>query len=109
MNTLFPATVCGSLPKPAWLSETNKLWPRWLQEGDALVAAKNDATTLWVKEQEDAGLSIIGDGEQSRQHFVHGFLEFVQGIDFEHKVGGINRTFAERGEVLRDETLEVTT
>ncbi len=86
MNTLFPAAVCGSLPKPAWLSETNKLWPQWLQEGDALVAAKGDATTLWVKEQEDAGLSIIGDGEQSRQHFVHGFLEFVEGIDFEHKV-----------------------
>lgn len=87
MNTvLFPPTVCGSLPKPAWLSETNKLWPQWLQAGDDLVAAKNDATTLWVKEQEDAGLAIIGDGEQSRQHFVHGFLEFVDGIDFEHKV-----------------------
>jgi 5-methyltetrahydropteroyltriglutamate--homocysteine methyltransferase len=83
---LFPATVCGSLPKPAWLSETNKLWPQWLQQGDALVAAKNDATTLWIKEQEDAGLAIIGDGEQARQHFVHGFLEFVEGIDFEHKV-----------------------
>jgi 5-methyltetrahydropteroyltriglutamate--homocysteine methyltransferase len=83
---LFPATVCGSLPKPAWLSETNKLWPQWMQLGDALVVAKNDATTLWIKEQEDAGLAIIGDGEQSRQHFVHGFLEFVEGIDFEHKV-----------------------
>jgi 5-methyltetrahydropteroyltriglutamate--homocysteine methyltransferase len=86
MNTLFPATVCGSLPKPAWLSETNKLWPAWLQAGGDLVAAKRDATLLWMKEQEDAGLSIIGDGEQSRQHFVHGFLEFVEGIDFEHKV-----------------------
>jgi 5-methyltetrahydropteroyltriglutamate--homocysteine methyltransferase len=29
---------------------------------------------------------VIGDGEQSRQHFVHGFLEQVEGIDFEHKV-----------------------
>jgi 5-methyltetrahydropteroyltriglutamate--homocysteine methyltransferase len=36
--------------------------------------------------QEDAGLDIVGDGEQSRQHFVHGFLEQVEGIDFEHKV-----------------------
>jgi 5-methyltetrahydropteroyltriglutamate--homocysteine methyltransferase len=83
---LFPAAVCGSLPKPAWLSETNKLWPAWLQQGDDLVAAKRDAMLLWMKEQEDAGLSIIGDGEQSRQHFVHVFLEFVEGIDFEHKV-----------------------
>jgi 5-methyltetrahydropteroyltriglutamate--homocysteine methyltransferase len=31
-------------------------------------------------------LDIVGDGEQSRQHFVHGFLEQVEGIDFEHKV-----------------------
>ena len=54
--------------------------------GDALAAAKRDATLLWLKEQEDAGLDIVGDGEQSRQHFVHGFLEFVDGIDFEHKV-----------------------
>jgi 5-methyltetrahydropteroyltriglutamate--homocysteine methyltransferase len=57
-----------------------------MQQGDDLVAAKRDATLLWMKEQEDAGLTVIGDGEQSRQHFVHGFLEFVEGIDFEHKV-----------------------
>jgi 5-methyltetrahydropteroyltriglutamate--homocysteine methyltransferase len=29
---------------------------------------------------------VVGDGEQSRQHFVHGFLERVEGIDFAHKV-----------------------
>ena len=29
---------------------------------------------------------MIGDGEQSRQHFVHGFLEQVEGIDFANKV-----------------------
>jgi 5-methyltetrahydropteroyltriglutamate--homocysteine methyltransferase len=83
---LFPATIAGSLPKPAWLSETNKLWPKWMAEGDELAQAKADATLLWIKEQEDAGLDVIGDGEQSRQHFVHGFLEQVDGIDHEHKV-----------------------
>jgi 5-methyltetrahydropteroyltriglutamate--homocysteine methyltransferase len=51
-----------------------------------MARAKLDATLLWIKAQEDAGLSVIGDGEQSRQHFVHGFLERVEGIDFEHKV-----------------------
>jgi 5-methyltetrahydropteroyltriglutamate--homocysteine methyltransferase len=85
-NTLFPAVIAGSLPKPAWLSETNKLWPKWMAEGDELAQAKLDATLLWIKAQEDAGLGVIGDGEQSRQHFVHGFLEQVNGIDFEHKV-----------------------
>ena len=83
---LFPTAIAGSLPKPAWLSETNKLWPQWKADGDELSQAKLDATLLWIKAQEDAGLDVIGDGEQSRQHFVHGFLEQVEGIDFAHKV-----------------------
>ena len=83
---LFNTAIAGSLPKPAWLSETNKLWPQWKAEGQELKQAKADATLLWIKAQEDAGLDVIGDGEQSRQHFVHGFLEQVEGIDFDHKV-----------------------
>ena len=83
---LFSATIAGSLPKPGWLAETQKLWPQWKSEGAELAQAKMDATLLWIKAQEDAGLDVIGDGEQSRQHFVHGFLEQVEGIDFEHKV-----------------------
>jgi 5-methyltetrahydropteroyltriglutamate--homocysteine methyltransferase len=83
---MFETTIAGSLPKPAWLAETNKLWPAWRAQGIELARAKRDATLLWLKEQEAAGLDIVTDGEQSRQHFVHGFLEFVEGIDFEHKV-----------------------
>ena len=83
---LFQTAIAGSLPKPAWLSETEKLWPQWKLAGAELQQAKADATLLWIKTQEDAGLDIVGDGEQSRQHFVHGFLEQVEGIDFEHKV-----------------------
>ncbi len=64
----------------------NKLWPQWKLSGDELAAAKADATLLALKEQEDAGIDIVTDGEMSRQHFVHGFLEFVDGIDFAHKV-----------------------
>jgi 5-methyltetrahydropteroyltriglutamate--homocysteine methyltransferase len=83
---MFRTAIAGSLPKPGWLAETHKLWPRWAHEGAALREAKLDATLMWIKAQEDAGLTTIGDGEQSRQHFVHGFLERVEGIDFEHKV-----------------------
>lgn len=83
---MFPSTVAGSLPKPSWLAEPNKLWPQWRLQGDELAAAKLDATLLAVKWQEDAGIDIVCDGEQSRQHFVHGFLEFIDGIDFAHKV-----------------------
>jgi 5-methyltetrahydropteroyltriglutamate--homocysteine methyltransferase len=83
---MFETTIAGSLPKPAWLAEPNTLWAPWRLEGAALQDAKGDATLLALKSQEDAGIDIVGDGEQARQHFVHGFLERVEGIDFAHKV-----------------------
>jgi 5-methyltetrahydropteroyltriglutamate--homocysteine methyltransferase len=83
---MFTTAIAGSLPKPAWLAETQKLWPQWKSQGAELLQAKADATLLWIKAQEDAGLDVIGDGEQARQHFVHGFVEQVEGIDFVNKV-----------------------
>src|SRR5262249_40696227 len=83
---MFPTTIAGSLPKPAWLAEPHKLWAPWRQTGADLQNAKLDATLLALKWQEDAGIDIVTDGEQSRQHFVHGFLEYVSGIDFGRKV-----------------------
>jgi 5-methyltetrahydropteroyltriglutamate--homocysteine methyltransferase len=83
---LFPTTIAGSLPKPEWLAEPNMLWAPWKSEGDELLRAKRDATMLAVKVQEDAGIDIVTEGEQARQHFVHGFLEKIEGIDFAHKV-----------------------
>jgi 5-methyltetrahydropteroyltriglutamate--homocysteine methyltransferase len=83
---MFPTTIAGSLPKPAWLAEPNRLWAPWRVAGEALDDAKRDATLLALKLQEDAGIDVVTDGEQSRQHFVHGFLEFVEGIDFARKV-----------------------
>ena len=83
---LFATTIAGSLPKPAWLAEPNRLWAPWRAAGAALADAKRDATVLALKLQEDCGIDVVTDGEQSRQHFVHGFLEFVDGIDFARKV-----------------------
>jgi 5-methyltetrahydropteroyltriglutamate--homocysteine methyltransferase len=83
---LFPTTIAGSLPKPVWLAEPNRLWAPWRLDGSELAEAKDDATLLALKLQEDAGIDIVGDGEQSRQHFVHGFLESVEGIDFGRRV-----------------------
>ena len=79
---LFQTTTAGSLPKPAWLAETQKLWPAWKQEGAALEEAKRDAVLAALKVQEDAGIDIVTEGEMGRQHFVHGFLERLSGIDF---------------------------
>src|SRR2546430_8118082 len=83
---LFPTTIAGSLPKPEWLAEPNTLWAPWKSSGDALARAKRDATMLALKLQEDAGIDIVTEGEQSRQHFVHGLLANIEGIDFAHKV-----------------------
>jgi len=83
---MFPTTIAGSLPKPSWLAEPNRLWAPWRLDGAELAEAKRDATLLAIKQQEDAGIDVVGDGEQSRQHFVHGFLEAIDGIDFARKV-----------------------
>src|SRR5215468_9413664 len=83
---MFPTTIAGSLPKPAWLAEPGKLWAPWRPAGAEFEAAKLDATLVAIKLQEDAGIDIVTDGEQSRQHFVHGFLEAVDGIDFTKRV-----------------------
>ena len=83
---MFATSIAGSLPKPAWLAEPNRLWAPWRLSGAELEAAKRDATILALKLQEDSGIDIVTDGEQSRQHFVHGFLESVDGIDFTRKV-----------------------
>ena len=83
---MFATTIAGSLPKPAWLAEPNRLWAPWRLAGAELETAKRDATILALKLQEDCGIDIVTDGEQSRQHFVHGFLESVAGVDFTRKV-----------------------
>jgi 5-methyltetrahydropteroyltriglutamate--homocysteine methyltransferase len=80
---MLRTTVAGSLPKPAWLAEPEKLWPSWRLEGGDLERGKRDAVLVWLKEQEDAGVDIVSNGEQFRTHFVHGFLEHIEGIDWE--------------------------
>ena len=83
---MLETTIAGSLPKPAWLAAPRMLWAPWRLEGGALAEAKRDATLLTIKEQEDAGIDIVTDGEQARQHFVHGFLEHIEGVDFSRRV-----------------------
>ena len=82
---MFKTTTVGSLPKPDWLAEPEKLWAAWRLEGDPLQRGKERAALEWLREQENAGLDIVGDGEQFRMHFVHGFLERIDGIDWNRK------------------------
>jgi 5-methyltetrahydropteroyltriglutamate--homocysteine methyltransferase len=83
---VLETTIAGSLPKPAWLAEPEKLWAPWHLSGEALAAGQRDAALVVLKEQEMAGIDIVSDGEQFRQHFVHGILEHVTGIDFDKRV-----------------------
>ncbi len=82
---MLRTTIAGSLPKPSWLAEPEKLWAPWRLEGEDLVRAKQDAALVWLEEQRAAGIDIVSDGEQFRTHFVHGFLEQIEGIDWTRK------------------------
>ena len=85
MTKLLQTTIAGSLPKPAWLAAPNELWAPWRLEGDALAEGKHDAVRLVLADQEQAGIDIVTDGEQTRRHFVTTFLEGLDGVDFAHK------------------------
>ena len=82
MNKLLPTSTAGSLPKPSWLAEPEKLWSPWKLEGEALRDGKRDALRLSLHEQQCAGIDIVSDGEQTRQHFVTTFIEHLDGVDF---------------------------
>jgi 5-methyltetrahydropteroyltriglutamate--homocysteine methyltransferase len=82
---MLKTTIAGSLPKPSWLAEPEVLWAPWRLSGEELERGKKDAAMVWLKEEEDAGIDIVTNGEQFRVHFVHGFLEHVEGIDWEKR------------------------
>lgn len=85
MKTLLPTSTAGSLPKPSWLAETETLWSPWKLEGAELKTGKQDALRLSLQEQQSAGIDIVGDGEQTRQHFVTTFIEHLEGVDFQQR------------------------
>ena len=85
MTKLLPTSSAGSLPKPSWLAEPEKLWSPWKMEGEDLVSGKQDALRVVLQEQQAAGIDIVSDGEQTRQHFVTTFIEGLEGVDFEKR------------------------
>jgi len=85
MPSPLQTTIAGSLPKPAWLSPPAQLWAPWLLRDERLVEGKRDAVRLALLDQEQAGIDIVTDGEQTRRHFVTTFIENLEGVDFEHK------------------------
>lgn len=84
-NTLLPTSTAGSLPKPSWLAQPETLWSPWKLAGDELITGKQDALRLSLLDQQQAGIDIVSDGEQTRQHFVTTFIEHLNGVDFENR------------------------
>ncbi|MHA8020242.1 methionine synthase [Stenotrophomonas hibiscicola] len=85
MKKLLPTSAAGSLPKPSWLAEPEKLWSPWKLQDEGLAEGKQDALRLSLQEQLHAGIDIVSDGEQTRQHFVTTFIEHLSGVDFEKR------------------------
>lgn len=123
MKTLLPTSTAGSLPKPSWLAEPQKLWSPWKLQDEELTAGKQDALRLALDDQRQAGIDIVSDGEQTRQHFVTTFIEHLDGVDFEKRetvrirdrydasvptvVGSVSRpkpVFVEDAQFLRQQT-----
>lgn len=82
---LLPTSTAGSLPKPSWLASPETLWSPWKLQGEQLTEGKEDALVLALADQLQAGIDIVSDGEQTRQHFVTTFIEHLQGVDFERR------------------------
>jgi 5-methyltetrahydropteroyltriglutamate--homocysteine methyltransferase len=91
---LFPTTLVGSYPQPAWLVDrerlANKLPPRvrdlqlWRVAEPWLAEAQNDATLVAIRTQEELGLDIIGDGEIRRESYSNQFATALEGVDIEN-------------------------
>src|SRR6266566_3834546 len=101
---MLDTTIAGSLPKPAWLAAPRTLWAPWRLEGAALEEGKRDAVRLALRDQEAAGIDIVTDGEQTRRHFVWGFVEQLEGVDFSKMVTIGIRADRDEAQFLRTAT-----
>ncbi len=125
MKKILPTSTAGSLPKPSWLAKPEKLWSPWSLQGEELLEGKQDALRLALIDQQQAGVDIVSDGEQTRQHFVTTFIEHLDGVDFEKRetvrirnrydasvptvVGAVSRprpVFVQDAEFLRQQTTQ---
>jgi 5-methyltetrahydropteroyltriglutamate--homocysteine methyltransferase len=99
-NPLLPTDLVGSYPQPGWLIDREKLSkqvPRvkanlWLVDATDLEARQDEATLLAIRDQEEAGLDIITDGEQRRESYSNRFATALDGVDVDNPGTTINRT-----------------
>ncbi len=91
---LFPTSLVGSYCQPDWLIDREKLKgqfpPRtrakelWRVPEALLAEAQDDATRIAIREQEEAGLDIITDGEIRRESYSNRFATALDGLDLDN-------------------------
>lgn len=91
---LFPTSLVGSYCQPDWLIDREKLKgqfpPRtrakelWRIAEPLLKGAQDDATRLAIRDQEQAGLDIITDGEIRRESYSNRFATALAGLDLDN-------------------------
>lgn len=99
---LFPTMLVGSYAQPEWLIDRKKLAGRfpprvraqelWRVPEPWLAEAQDDATRLAIREQEEAGLDIITDGEIRRESYSNRFATALEGVDIDNPGTALDRS-----------------
>jgi 5-methyltetrahydropteroyltriglutamate--homocysteine methyltransferase len=99
---LFPTTLVGSYPQPDWLIDRESLAGRfpprvrleqlWRVDSAYLAEAQDDATRVAIREQEEAGLDIVTDGEIRRESYSNRFATALDGVDIDNPGEALDRS-----------------
>ena len=102
MRKRLPTSLVGSYPQPDWLIDRDRLSKRmpprtraqelWRVAPEWLEQAQDDATLLAIRDQENAGLDIITDGEMRRESYSNRFATALEGLDLENTASVVGRT-----------------
>ena len=101
-DRLFPTSLVGSYPQPEWLIDRAKLAGRlpprvrakelWRIPEEFLAEAQADATLLAIRDQEEAGIDIVTDGEIRRESYSNHFATALDGIDVDDPGTALDRS-----------------
>jgi len=101
-HPILPTAIVGSYPQPDWLIDRDRLKaslpPRvraeqlWRVPAPWLADAQDAATLMAIRDQEELGIDIIGDGEMRRESYSNRLATALSGIDSERHGTAIDRT-----------------
>ena len=99
---LFPTSLVGSYAQPEWLIDRARLADRfpprvrarelWRPAPEHLAEAQDDATLVAIREQEQAGLDILTDGEIRRESYSNHFATALEGVDIDNPGEALDRS-----------------